>query len=320
MKISRGNGIRGVFSEYNQRQKERNIMHKKPHKLLDHPIPGYFLLFIFAYIFISSGSFIDSAVSPYIPGYGHKITINGLTGYEASGFGSAAGALAAISIFTLWFKPDYKNPFSLKNFSKGLLMMLPVLIIHLIGSAVSMISFGTGSVLLAFLKAMAPGFGEETAFRILGISNYMRTIKPGNGIKKIFWLSSIFFGAFHLTNLAAGADPFATFFQVIYCVGIGMILGAVYLRTGNIWVIMLGHMTLDFAELCRGDLGASGGVMLAVGAGDWITMIAAIAGAVTALLLIDRKHYPEITELWNRKWNRDISSAPEAEQPTSTRA
>lgn len=287
-------------------------MNKKPHKLLDHPVPGYFLLFIIAQICISLGSQIDAAVSPYIPGYGQEISMLGRTEILATGFGSAAGALAAILIFTLWFRPDYKKAFSLQNFSKGLLMMLPVLLIHFAGSAVSIVSFGAGSVLLAFLHAMAPGFGEEAAFRILGISNFMRTIKSENGIRKIFWLSSIFFAAIHLTNLFAGADMFATVFQLVYCVGIGMILGAVYLRTGNIWVIMLGHMSLDFSEFCRGDLGTSSGVMPVIGIGDWITMAAAITGAVIALRLIDKKYYPEINELWDRKWNRERPSAPEA--------
>ena len=279
-------------------------MNIKPHKLLDRPVLGYFLLFVFAQICIALGSRIDSAASPFIPGYGKEVTAYGITRITAAGFGAALGALAAILVFMLWFRPDYKKPFSLKNFSKGLLMLLPFLIIHYAGSAVSMISFGTSSVLLAFLKAMAPGFGEETAFRILGISNFMRTIKSENEIKKIFWLSSIFFGAFHLANLFSGADLLATLFQAVYCVGVGMILGAVFLRTGNIWIIMLGHMSLDFLEFCRGDLGASGGVMSALGIGDGITMAAAIAGAVIALRLVDKKHYPEIAELWNRKWNR----------------
>ena len=286
-------------------------MNKKPHKLLDHPVPGYFLLFIIAQICISLGSQIDAAVSPYIPGYGQEISMLGRTEILATGFGSAAGALAAILIFALWFRPDYKKAFSLQNFSKGLLMMLPVLLIHFAGSAVSVVSFGASSVLLAFLHALAPGFGEEAAFRILGISNYMRTIKTETGIKRIFWFSSILFAAVHLSNLYAGADLFATIFQVIYCVGIGMILGAVYLRTGNIWVIMLAHMSLDFFELCRGDLGTSSGIMSVIGIGDWITMAAAVVGAVTALRLIDKKYYPEITELWDRKWNRESPPAPE---------
>ncbi|MCR5735736.1 MAG: CPBP family intramembrane metalloprotease [Lachnospiraceae bacterium] len=90
-----------------------------------------------------------------------------------------------------------------------------------------------------------------------------------------------------MTNMLGGADPFASIFQAVYCIGVGMILGAVYLRTGNVWIIIFGHMSLDFVELCRGDLGAQSGLMLNIGLGDWITMVAAIAGAVIALRLLD---------------------------------
>ena len=280
-------------------------MNEKPHKVLDHPILGYFILFVFAEVFTNLGTYIDGAAAPFIPGYATEITALGQTVTTASGFGSAIGALAAILIFALWFRPYYMDVFSMKDFLKGLLMLLPFLLIHYVGSAVSWYTFGIGSVLLAFLKAFAPGFTEETAFRILGISNYMRTIKSEDGIKKIFWLSSVFFGLVHMTNILGGADPFVSIFQAVYCIGVGMILGAVYLRTGNAWIIMLGHMSLDFVELCRGDLGAQSGLMLNLGLGDWITMVAAIVGAVIALRLLDKKHYPEIMQLWNRKWNRE---------------
>lgn len=285
-------------------------MNEKPHKVLDHSILGYFVLFVFAEVLSNLGSnIIDEAVAPYIPGYSTEITVFGMTMTIASGFGSAIGALVAILIFVFWFKPDYKEAFTRKAFKKGLIMLLPFLFIHYVGSVVSWYAFGINSVLLAFLKAFAPGFSEETAFRILGISNYMRTIKSEDSIKKIFWLSSVFFGLSHMANMLGGADPFASVFQALYCIGVGMILGAVYLRTGNAWIVILGHMSLDFFELCRGDTGARGGLMLGVGVGDWITMVAAIAGAVIALRFLDKKYYPEIMQLWNRKWNRETPSS-----------
>ncbi len=81
-----------------------------------------------------------------------------------------------------------------------------------------------------------------------------------------------------------------------------MMFGAVYLRTGNLWPVMIGHMSLDFLELIRGDLGATV-VMKSLSVGDWITMAAAVVGAVLALRLIAPDHYPEIIALWNEKWS-----------------
>lgn len=279
-------------------------MKKRSHKILDHPILGYFILFVFAQIFIFLGSRIDVAASRFIPGYGREMMFNGKATIDAAGFGVAICSLVPVLLFVLWFKPDYKEPFSTKDFLTGILMILPCLLVHYVGSFVSIITFGTGSIFLAFLKSMAPGFSEEVLFRILGVSNYMRTIKSEDGIKKIFWLSSVFFGLFHLLNIFVGANIFSSVIQGIYAIGVGMALGAVYLRTCNIWVIILSHMSLDFLEFCRADLGSSGGIMGGMGIGDWITVIAGVVGAVIGLRLVNKKYYPEIMEAWNRKWSK----------------
>ena len=84
--------------------------------------------------------------------------------------------------------------------------------------------------------------------------------------------------------------------------GIGTAIGAVYLRTGNLWPCILGHMSLDFTEFIRGDLAGSDGVMVGMGVGDWITVVAAAVGAVLGLLMIRQKNCPQIMEVWSRKW------------------
>lgn len=184
--------------------------------------------------------------------------------------------------------------------------MLPVLIIHYVGSIVSIITFGISSILVAFLKSFAPGFGEETMFRILGVSNYMRTARSEKGIMTIFWLSSVFFGLFHILNIFSGADVASALVQGVYAIGIGMLLGAVYLRTANAWAVMLAHMSFDFLEFCRGDLGSTGGIMTGgLGVGDWITVAAAIVAAILALRLVGKEHRQQIMELWNKKWNKE---------------
>ncbi|MCR5156075.1 MAG: CPBP family intramembrane metalloprotease [Butyrivibrio sp.] len=282
-------------------------MKTRSHKILDHPILGYFILFVFAIIFMNLGTTIDHMIARFIPGYSTELVTPAGTTTTAIGIGAAIGSLVAILIYMLWFKPDFQDILSGKGFVKALLMMLPALLIHYVGSAVSMITLGTSSVFLALLKATAPGFGEEAMFRILGVSNYMRTTKSEKKIMTIFWLSSIFFGLFHLTNILSGADIAAALVQAVYAIGIGMILGAVYLRTANAWAVILAHMSLDFLEFCRGDLGSTGGIMTGMGIGDWITVAAAIVAAVLALRLVSKDNRPAIMELWNKKWNKEES-------------
>ena len=282
-------------------------MQKRKHRILDHPILGYFLLLIFVHLFIGLGALIDLPISGILPGYGTEMSLAGTTVRTASGIGSAVAALAAAGLFKLWFRPDFSGCLQKKNLLTGLAMLLPFLVIHYIGSIVSWITLGTGSVLIALLRAFAPGFGEEIAYRGLGVANYMRTIRSERQIRVIFWLSSIVFGLIHLTNGLAGGDLVAVVIQAVYAIGVGMIFGAVYLRTGNLWPTILGHLSVDFLEFVRADLYASGGIMTGMGIGDWITIAASVVAIICALLLMRPKHYPEIMEIWRRKWNRDFS-------------
>lgn len=284
---------------------ERMNMKTRNHKILDHPVLGYFLLMIFSFIVAAIvSSLIDKALlANIIPGYAIKMEVNGMEVTEASGLGNAIGSILAIGLFYIWFKPSFDGMLKKKDLLKGLLLLLPVIIVHWCGSFVSWAQFGTASVFLGFLRAFAPGFGEETAFRGLGVANYLRKDQTEKGVVTIFWLSSIVFGLAHISNALAGAPIMISIVQAAYAAGIGMVLGAVYLRTGNLWPAIIAHMSLDFLEFVRGDLGSSGGIMSNMGVGDWITIAAGIIGIVWGLYLIRPSKRAEIVELWKSKWS-----------------
>lgn len=277
-------------------------MKERQHKVLDHTIVGYFLLAIFVSLFESLGSQIDKLIGTVIPDYTVETMSMGKTVDASMGVGVALAALLALLIFKLWFKPAYDGCLHKYGLKEGLLMLLPFLIFHWIGSIVSWITLGTGSVIIALLRATAPGFGEEIMFRGLGVANYMRKIQSERQIKVIFWLSSIVFGLVHLSNIMAGGDLFSVLIQAVYAIGVGMLFGAVYLRTGNLWPTILGHWSVDFMEMVRVDLSGSGGVMVGMGIGDWITVAAAAFAAIWALRLMKPEHNGEIMELWSKKW------------------
>lgn len=288
-------------------------MASRKHPILDHPVLGYFILLILGLVLLTLGAEIDKVIAGFLPGYGSEGTMLGKTTMTASGVGVALGSLAAVLLFTVWFRPDFKGMLRKEYFKEGILMLLPFLIIHWAGSVVSWVTFGVGSVLIAFLRAFAPGFGEEVVFRGLGVANYMRTIKSDSQIKVIFWLSSIVFGLSHANNIFAGGDMFAVAIQTIYAIGVGMLFGAVYLRTGNLWPTMLGHMSVDFMEFVRKDIEASGGIMMGMGIGDWITIVAGAFAAVWGLRLIAPKYYPEIMKIWDERWSRDLTSTDKSD-------
>ena len=280
-------------------------MKKREHKILDHTIISYFLLAILVSLFEDIlGTRIDKLIGNVIPDYTIETVVMGKTMDLTVGIGVALAALLAAWLFKLWFRPDFNGCLQKDGLKEGLLMLLPFLAIHYAGSIVSWITLGTGSALIALLRAAAPGFGEEIMFRGLGVANYMRKIRSEGQIKVIFWLSSIVFGLIHLGNIFAGGDPKSVVIQAVYAIGVGMLFGAVYLRTGNLWPTILGHWSVDFFELTRVDLAGSGGVMTGMGIGDWITIAAGAFGAFWALRLMNPKFYGGIMEVWTGKWNR----------------
>ena len=282
---------------------------EKKHRILDHTIISYFLLGLFVMICTNLGGAIDTVIAGFLPGYAQEVTVSGTTTQTASGVGVAIGALAAAGIFYLRFRPEYKGILKKKDLKTGLLMLLPFLLFHWAGSVVSWITLGTGNVLIAFLRAFAPGFGEEITYRGLGVANYMRTIRNENQITVIFWLSSLTFGLTHLLNATVGGDMAAVAVQSVYAIFIGMLFGAVYLRTGTLWPTILGHFSVDFMEFVRSDLNASGGLMLGMGIGDWITVGASLLALALALRMMNKKYYPQIMQLWAEKWSRDDTEA-----------
>lgn len=277
----------------------------RKHTILNHPIIGYFVLLIFVMAFSSIGaSLIDEPLSKVIPGYAREMSGSGTTVTYVSGIGGAIGVLLAVIIFTLWFRPDFKGILGGKGFGWSIVVMLPFLIADYVGAAIDIHTFGFGNVLVAFLSALSPGFTEEAAFRGLGVANYMRTIKSEKQIKVIFWLSTLLFAGIHLTNIFSAGNPMAGILQVLYCVGVGAIFGAVYLRTANLWVVMIAHFTLDFAGLINGYYSSTGGLSTQVVASDWVNLAVSAIGIVTALILLSPKHYPQIMDLWKEKWSR----------------
>ena len=277
---------------------------KKKHAILDHPVLSYFLLMFLSIIMINIVGIFDTILAKFITGFGVEVEmIPGVKTIQATGPFCALGSIVALGIFRLIFKPEFKGCLKIKGMKWAFLVMLPVLALHWIGSFVSIATLGAGSIFIAFLRALAPGIGEEVTFRGMGIANYMRTIKDENKIYVIFWLSSIVFGLAHLANVFAGGQVSSVLIQTAYATGIGMLFGAVYIRTGNLLPTMIAHFSLDFLEMIRSDLTASGGTMQAMGLGDWITVVAGVLAAVVGILLIRKKYFPEIMEVWKEKWS-----------------
>ncbi len=278
---------------------------EKKHKILDHTIIGYFILLIIAEVFIGMFGFLDKFLANYIPGYGMETQVMGIDTVQASGIGYAIGSVIFVLLFTLWFRPHFKGCFSRKGLLYGLCFSLPVLVLSFIGSGLNIAEKGlAASILIAFLKGMAPAFSEEVGFRGVGIANYMRKAESEKDVMKIFWISAIFFGLIHSVNIFAGADIVSSLVQAVSAIGMGMFFGAIYLRTGNLWPTIIAHWAIDSVEMCRADLNESAGKVMEILTGDYFIIASAVVGGIIGLILVRKKYHEEILELWNDKWNK----------------
>ncbi len=167
-------------------------------------------------------------------------------------------AASALWIFVLcMLGVPHLGGFRKKGLGKGLLLGLPLLtigiaalVISLAGVYLADLKFQGIAILIVFtLTNFFVGLVEETAFR--GVILNVMLEKWGNdkkGQTKALVISSVFFGMMHLVNLTI--EPiFSVLSQVVYAAAMGLLLGVIYLKTRNMWAVIIIHMMTDwFAE------------------------------------------------------------------------
>ncbi len=152
---------------------------------------------------------------------------------------------------------DLKLGFQKKGLVKGLCISF-VMILYIIENFIS--ASNTDSVknyaqitfvnlLLCFLSNMSVGLFEEVLLRgtVLNIMNEQWKSRKYGTYWAVF-LSSFLFGVAHFINYFNGkAYMNPTIAQVFYATFIGLFMAAVYLRSKNIWVVIILHGLFDFA-------------------------------------------------------------------------
>ncbi|MBQ7876223.1 MAG: CPBP family intramembrane metalloprotease [Clostridia bacterium] len=107
-----------------------------------------------------------------------------------------------------------------------------------------------GWIVYGVVELIGVGFREETVFRGI-VTNQIakKYIKDRKGVLLTALVSAVIFGFAHMTNVFYGVNLFSALVQSLAAVGIGFYLSAVYLRGGNIWVLILMHTITDAASL-----------------------------------------------------------------------
>lgn len=161
-----------------------------------------------------------------------------------------AGLIACYVLILLGHGDLLKWRFSKKHF----LIIIPALvvavnnfpIIALLNDRASL-DEPTYRVILFFIECFSVGFFEELFFRGLVL---IYLVQQFSHKKYGLWIglviSSLIFGLFHLVNLFEGASFGPTVLQVGYSFLMGMLWSVIYLKTGNLWLVMVLHALYNF--------------------------------------------------------------------------
>ena len=155
-----------------------------------------------------------------------------------------AGALGRI-VVGLMLLLLFRRCFAWDKSLSGVRWALPALCIALYDIALNVLGGmplrGAEELPRALLLGLAPAVVEETICRGVCIAKLRES---GRTPTQTLWLSALLFGAIHLTNAVGMSLPNALI-QTGYAVVIGLLLGAVYLRSGDIVSVILAHGVID---------------------------------------------------------------------------
>lgn len=107
-------------------------------------------------------------------------------------------------------------------------------------------------ILLGILELIGIGIREEVLYRgIIGNTLFLKYAKDKNGLWFAVIVSALIFGGIHITNIFFGVKLMGLIAQVAAAFGAGLLLAAIYLRGGNIWILILIHGINDAAPYLK---------------------------------------------------------------------
>ncbi len=212
-------------------------------------------------------------------------------------------ALIILLLYSYYFHFD--SFFKLDNFKLGLILLIPLFIYFIINLIVDhSLSFTNFSDITLFLSVVGAGVIEEVFFRGILISNCMRILKGKYKIYITTILSAGIFALIHFLNYN-GNNLGSVTVQVITSFSF-VLLAAIFIRTGNIWVPIIGHVLNNFISfLYPANFTATGEMLCVVDWTCYVDIVLSIILVIIGLYYIRSAKHKEITELWDKKWSKE---------------
>lgn len=235
-------------------------------------------------------------------------------GFDATisvNFGLVIVSFAVLFLYWLILRNrKWKGVFSFPKSSKevyiGLAIVMAVDVLCLIAAGL-LLEGGMKTLvppsLMTFSISLAAGVYEETSFRAIPVSVFMKN-KPGSlRIYLAVMITSIGFAVAHMGNMSMGASAQITTLQVCASFVSGIFLAALYLRTGSIMLSMCFHFFHDVINLMIPA--QSTGIMLQTsisGTDLAIEITLAFFELIVAFYLLRKSKHEDIKNRWAAIW------------------
>lgn len=214
----------------------------------------------------------------------------------------AAGAVLAYGMLHVFgLRPVLKNRGS--GFLKGLLTGLYLIVM----SVYSLILFNllyegdkklqSWYFIAAFLACMiCVGIAEEFVFRGVIATLFLKRFGTDKkGVWKAVAVSGVLFGIAHVSNILEGS-PTGVLVQAVIASMLGMLLAAIYFRTGCIWVTVFLHALIDVAAGITTGLYGNETLMDTVSAYSPVNLISCVPYLIVLLVLLRKKKIGEVEQ------------------------
>lgn len=119
------------------------------------------------------------------------------------------------------------------------------------------------------------------------------------GVWKACLASGFIFGAGHLINMLA-SEPFGVLMQCVFAAALGVMLAAIYFRTGNIWVTVFLHAMMDIAALWAGGVYGTQTTVETINSYDITMLYSVLIYGLPVFFLLRKKKIGEVALYFGR--------------------
>jgi uncharacterized protein len=136
-----------------------------------------------------------------------------------------------------WHEAGFNSPSAWRNLA---LLWLPALLVLVLPLVRGLKPVDVGTLATLSLGYLLVGFREESLYRGL----MLRMLQPIGPVRAVI-LAGVLFGAAHLGNFFIRSSPALVMAQIVGATCFGIAMGALRLRTGTIWFLILIHALSD---------------------------------------------------------------------------